>query len=38
MWKRYDSGVIEYQCAKCGRVFDISSEWERVNLDWHEHN
>lgn len=36
MWRRYESGVWEFICEKCGRVYDMTSEWDRVNLEFHE--
>ena len=38
MWQRDESGVIEFICDKCGRVYDMSNEWDRANLDSHECN
>ena len=38
MWRKDDSGKVEFVCGDCGRVYDMDSEWDRANLDWHEHN
>ncbi len=35
MWHRTE---YEMTCLICGRVYSLTSEWDRANIDWHEHD
>jgi len=37
LFNKDESGLITATCEICGVWFDLSSEWDRTNLDWHEH-
>lgn len=36
-WQRTENGETSAICTTCGRIYSMSSEWDRANLDWHEH-
>lgn len=31
-----ESGEAFATCLNCGRLYDLNSEWDVANLDWHE--
>lgn len=33
--KDLDDGTVTATCEKCGKVYDMTSEWDKANLDWH---
>jgi hypothetical protein len=34
-WVKSESGVVAAICANCGRYYEMNSEWDRANLEWH---
>lgn len=36
-WKCDESGEASATCTKCGRIYFMTSEWDRVNIEWHIH-
>ena len=35
-WHKSESGVVSATCELCGRIYEMTSEWDTANLDWHE--
>lgn len=33
-----EEGDVEMICLECEQIYNLSNEWDRANLDWHEHN
>lgn len=34
-WHKTSHGEVLAVCEKCGRAYDMASEWDRANLEWH---
>jgi len=35
-WQKSEYGAEVAICQNCGRIYDMSSEWDRANIEWHE--
>ena len=35
-FSKSESGAVTATCQDCGRIFEMSSEWDVANLDWHQ--
>ena len=35
-WQKTVGGEVFAVCNACGRAYNMASEWDVANLDWHE--